>query len=371
VYILYDSEDPRTYEEGTMGQETYKRLVTHIDREGGGFPPSTTGADVRLLQKLFTEEEAAIALHVTFEQQDAQAIAQRAGLPLPEVEKCLGEMAKKGLLFAVYPVDGPTRYQIWPFEHIYESQVQNLTPDLLQAIGGYYSTREKRPGGKSIPTLRTIPVGESLDSRTMALPYELVGELVKDQKRIAIGPCICRTVARLSGKGCDAPIESCVTLGDFADHVIRSGRGRRIDQAELADWLVQSNTLNLVLQPSNSRDIGMLCSCCGCCCLVLRGLKAQERPADAVASSFIARYDSDACTGCHTCLDRCQMDALSANGEGITFDEGRCIGCGLCVSTCPSGALSLERKPGSEDVRLPADWIDTWRTARDMQAGRK
>jgi electron transport complex protein RnfB len=274
-------------------------------------------------------------------------------------------------LFAVYPADGPTRYQIWPFEHIYESQAYNLTSDLLRAIGEYWSTREKRPGGKSIPVLRTIPVGKSLDARTRALPYELVDELVKDQEHIAVAPCICRTSAHLSGNGCDAPIESCLSFGDLADHVARSGRGRRIDQAELADWLVQSDALNLVLQPSNSRDIGMLCSCCGCCCSVLRGLKAQERPADVVASSFIARYDAEACTGCHTCLDRCQMDALSADGDRIAFDDGRCIGCGLCVSTCPSGALALERKPGSEDVLLPADWVDTWRTIRDMQAGRR
>lgn len=64
------------------------------------------------------------------------------------------------------------------------------------------------------------------------------------------------------------------------------------------------------------------------------------------------------------------MDALSANSEGIMFDDGHRIGCGLCVSTCPSEALSLELKPGSEDVRLPVDWVDTWRTARDMQVRR-
>jgi ferredoxin len=356
--------------EGTVVGQIYTRLVAHLDREGGGFPPSTTGADVRLLQQLFTEPEAALALHVTFEQQDAQSIAQRASLPVAEVAQRLGKMAKKGLLFAVYPEHGPTRYQIWPFGIIWDAQAYDLTPDLLQAAREYWSTQEKRPVRKSIPGMRTIPVGKSLDARTMALPYELVSELIEDHKHIALGPCICKTAAHLSGEGCNAPIESCLTFGDIANHMIHSGRGRRIDQAELADWLVQSNALNLVLQPNNSRDINVLCSCCGCCCGVLRGLKAQERPADVVASSFIAHYDAEACTSCHTCLDRCQMDALSANGDGVTFDDGRCIGCGLCVSTCPSGALTLERKSGSQDVLLPVDMVDTWRTRRDMQRNR-
>ena len=343
-----------------MSQETYKRLAAHLDREGGGFAPSTTGADVRLLQRLFTEPEAALALHVTFGQQDAQSIARRAELLLAETEQHLAEMAQKGLLLPVYPADGPARYQIVPFGALWDFQVRDLTPNLLQAAHEYWSSQEKREGGKRQPALRTIPVGKSLTPRTQALPYEIVGERVKDHKNIAIAPCICHASARLQGKGCDVPEESCLTFGDFADYYIRGGRGRRIDQAELADWLAQADAHNLVLQPSNSRDIGSLCACCGCCCPVLGGLKAQERPANAAASSFIARYDADACVGCHTCLDRCQMDALSANGESVTFDAGRCIGCGLCVSTCPSGALTLARKPGSEDVQLPADLYDTW-----------
>jgi formate hydrogenlyase subunit 6/NADH:ubiquinone oxidoreductase subunit I len=203
----------------------------------------------------------------------------------------------------------------------------------------------------------------------MALPHEMVGELIKDQKQIALFPCMCRTSAHIQGKGCDVPQESCLIFGELANHMVHNGRARRIDQAELADWLARSDAMNLVLQPSNSREIGTLCSCCGCCCGVLRGLKEQERPADAVSSSFIARYDADACIGCHTCLDRCQMDALSADGDHIAFDDGRCIGCGLCASTCPSEALALVRKPGSEDVWMPAHITDNWRKQRDLQAG--
>ncbi len=37
-----------------MADEIYRRLRQHLDGYGEGFAPSTTGADVRLLQRLFT-----------------------------------------------------------------------------------------------------------------------------------------------------------------------------------------------------------------------------------------------------------------------------------------------------------------------------
>ena len=134
-----------------MNERTFKRLALHLDREACDFAPSTTGADVRLLQRLFTEPEAALALHVAFEQQDAQAIARRAGLPLAEVEERLAEMARKGLLYAVYPMDGPTRYQIPPFGFLWDAQAPDMTLDLIEARREHRSTQEARPRGKSIP----------------------------------------------------------------------------------------------------------------------------------------------------------------------------------------------------------------------------
>lgn len=57
-----------------------------------------------------------------------------------------------------------------------------------------------------------------------------------------------------------------------------------------------------------------------------------------------AELDSGACGACGTCMERCQMQALS-NDDGTTrLDVTRCIGCGLCVTTCPSGAIRLKRK---------------------------
>jgi electron transport complex protein RnfB len=55
--------------------------------------------------------------------------------------------------------------------------------------------------------------------------------------------------------------------------------------------------------------------------------------------------DEARCEACGTCLDRCQMDAITVEGDLARVNEMRCIGCGLCVTTCPPGAMSLTGVP--------------------------
>jgi len=214
---------------------------------------------------------------------------------------------------------------------------------------------------ETIPQIRTIPIGESIDPHLEVLSYEQVNELVKAEDRFAVAPCICRRTANMIGGGCDAPEESCLVFGEWADYYVRDGRGRSIDRSEVLNILTKADAANLVLQPSNSKDPSFICCCCGCCCGILGGLKDHPRPSEIVASSFIAKLEPELCTGCWVCLERCQMQALTEKIDRVALNVNRCIGCGLCVSTCPSGALSLERKPDSERAQIPATMDDAWR----------
>jgi len=346
-----------------MKEESYRRLAEHLDRLPGGFAPSETGADLNLLKRLFRPEEAELATYLTLDRKEARAIAESAGLPLAEAEQRLNEMAHKGLIFSVHPEDGPALYQAVPFIiGIYEFQVNSLNGGLLRDLADYWSTKKQRPGTQTIPQVRTIPVGQSVELHLEALPYEQIDELVEAHDRFAVAPCICRRHVKMEGGGCDAPEESCLIFGEWADYYARSGRGRSIDRSEVMEILARADAANLVLQPSNSRNIAFLCCCCGCCCGVLRGLQHHPKPAEAVASPFIAELEPETCQGCWTCLDRCQMQALAAEDSCVTLNTDRCIGCGLCVSTCPSGALTLVRRPDSEQTQIPVDLNTTWRT---------
>ena len=78
------------------------------------------------------------------------------------------------------------------------------------------------------------------------------------------------------------------------------------------------------------------------------------------AAPFAAHHEPELCVGCGTCVDRCQMEALTLEGAVAELNLERCIGCGLCVSTCPDGALRLERKPASEQPPVPLNTVDTY-----------
>jgi len=352
-----------------MHNDLYQRLAEHLDSLPGGFPPSHTGADIPLLKKLFTPEEAELASDLTLEREDAAAFASRVGIDPDHAARALAEMAKKGLIFSVHAEDGPPLYQAAPFVvGIYEFQVGNLDTGLVKLLNEYWSTQKRRRPVKTITQMRTIPIGKSIDPHLEALPYQKVIELVEAHERFAVAQCICRLQARLEGQGCDALDEACLIFGEWADFYVRGGNGRYIELPEVLEILERADEENLVLQPSNSREIAVICCCCSCCCGILQGIKRHPRPAEIVSSVYIAILDQDLCTGCGVCLQRCQMDAITRDDDVVSLNPQRCIGCGLCVTRCPAHALTLILKPGFEEYYMPASMSDTWKKISIDQA---
>ena len=93
---------------------------------------------------------------------------------------------------------------------------------------------------------------------------------------------------------------------------------------------------------------------------MLRALKKQPSPAAAVQSNYSAEVDRDACIGCETCLERCQMEAIRMEEDKAVVDLERCIGCGLCVTTCGEGAMTLVKKPGHAQYQPPESGVETF-----------
>jgi Na+-translocating ferredoxin:NAD+ oxidoreductase subunit B len=348
--------------------DTYRKLANHLNSLPGSFEPSSSGADIRLLQKLFTPAEAELAIHLTLQREDSAVIAARAGLEPALAAHMLHEMARKGLIFSIEPEGGTALYQAaaWVVG-IWEFQVKNLDPELLALAEDYFAHHENNLPVEVTRQVRYIPINESIQTNREALTYERVHEILKDEDRFAVAPCICRTMAKMHATVCSAPVETCLMFGDWADYYVRNGLARRLERDGVMEKLAEADKANLVLQVTNSKEISFICCCCGCCCGPLSELKAHPTPSKMVVSPFRAHFEADLCIGCETCLTRCQMEAFTPADGSVVFNAQRCIGCGLCVSTCPSGALELRRLPEAELPNIPADIDDMM---REMQARR-
>lgn len=207
--------------------------------------------------------------------------------------------------------------------------------------------------------MRTIPIGESNPVQALVMPYENAEKVIEANSTFAVANCNCRMERHLIGKGCDRPLETCMSFGWVAEAFIDSGRSRQISRQEMLAILKQADEAGLVLQPASSKDPVFICACCGDCCEILATYKLHPKPASLVSSPYIAAHDDAICSGCGTCIDRCQMEAVTIPNGVAEVDLDRCIGCGLCVSTCTTGAMTLVRKPDAEQHFIPKDIVDT------------
>jgi electron transport complex protein RnfB len=338
--------------------DVYYALREHLDSLPAGFPSTESGVEIRILKRLFSPEEASLAVHLRSKLEPAAVIAARAGMTELEMAPMLEEMARKGLIFSIETKERPPAYMAAQFVvGIWEYHINDLDEEFAKDMEEYLPFLAKE-AFDHVPQLRTIPVGKSIHAGIEVLPYEKAEELVRKQKKFLVAPCICRKEHHLRGDGCDKLMDACLVFGWGADYYERNGIGRVITLEETLDILQKADEEGLVLQPSNAQEIVNICCCCGDCCQILINLKNHPSPAAMASAAFIARVDTDTCIGCETCLDRCQMEALSMEDDHAVLVADRCIGCGLCVSTCPSGALTLERKPEAGQTAIPKNQME-------------
>jgi electron transport complex protein RnfB len=343
-----------------MSTDVYQELARHLDNLPGGFPATQSGVELRILQRLFTPEDAKLALSLTLLPEEPRVIARRAKITPDEAARRLDAMEKKGLVFAIHAPGETPQFSAQQFViGIWEFQVNNLDPEFVRDFDEYLSTLFNPQVWKKAPQLRTIPVGVAFDAQIEVMAYESAEELVRTQDRFAVAPCMCRREKRLAGDGCDKPLETCLTFGTAAEFYQRNGLGRAITKEEALSILELDEKAGLVLSPSNAKDALVICACCGCCCGVLRSVKRYPKPASLVSTPFVAEVNLETCAGCGTCTERCQMEAVRLNDGKVVLDVDRCIGCGLCVTTCPTESLSLRRKPESAQPLVPKDVVDS------------
>ncbi len=342
-------------------ESTYERLRAHLDNLATGYPATESKVEIRLLERLFTEDEAELFMKLSpFLQKPGDVAEQLNGDPV-KIGAMMEIMAHKGLLFRKRKGE-QTFYAAVPYVvGIFEFQLGKMDQNYARDHEEYFETAFGRTiQSFKTPVLRTVPINRQLVADYPVAPYEDVLQIIEKQEKIAIAPCICRSTRKLAGEECDKQIENCFSFGSHAEYYVENGMGRYIPIEE-AKRIVQKNEEDgLVMQPFNAQKVGGMCSCCGDCCGVLRSLKMHPSPAEMVQSNYFARVNDAECTGCETCVDRCQIEAIEVIDGISNIDLNRCIGCGLCVTTCPVDAIELIKKPEEQLYEPPKTGAETY-----------
>ncbi|MBN1260823.1 MAG: 4Fe-4S binding protein [Anaerolineae bacterium] len=349
----------------------YKHLACQLDTLPEGFPATESGVELRLLAKLFTPEEAALAAHLSLTLESAPQVAGRAGVEARAARQLLKDMVRRGLITAGR-IESGLGFALLPFVvGFYEMQAATIDAELAQLFEVYYHEALGRQVTAQPSVHRVIPIGESVHADLDIQPFESAAAIVKGARAWGVTDCICRKQQALIGEPCDHPLDVCMVLSDtpgaFGDPGAEQAPGaalRPLTQEGALATLQRAANAGLVHSVSNTREgISYICNCCTCACGILRGMADLGLRNVVAPSTFVNRADPDLCIACGACVARCSFGALALDTH-IYVDALRCVGCGACIPVCPTGALHLEKRPEGE-MLLPPETMDDWRAARD------
>ena len=350
-----------------MGDEVYYRLGKVLDTIPNGFPATDSGVEIKLLKKIFTPDEAELAMKLKLTFEKIEDIAARTGLDRAYLDTMLPEMGRKGQVFRIQFGDVSV-YKLLPFVFgIYEFQLPRIDREFTELFEEYTEKAFGREFFSRTPALmKVVPIGVEVDPGSTVEPYESVVRLIDGAKSWMVNECICKKERALMGHRCDRPMEVCLAFAPV-EHVFDNVKtGRAITREEAYRILKKSEDAGLVHMVSNTASGHIyICNCCKCCCLPLRSVKRISKHATA-RSNYVAVVDADKCTACGLCADRCQVDAIEVGEFAVV---GECIGCGLCATTCPSEAIRMKRRAPEEQLPVPKTELE-WFEERARTRGR-
>ncbi len=349
-----------------MNKELYVQLRKHLDRQPGGFPETQSGAEIDILKRFYTPEQAKISLKMTTLPESAVKIAKKLKMDEKKAGERLEQMAREGLLFRVPTSEAPLYMQPNFIMGIYEWHVNTVDKEIAEYADHVYDGLfEHNWINRKTKQLRVVPVDQSIKHKDTVRGYDMIRELVRGSGNgpYAAAPCVCRVEQLKKGNEVHRPMDTCLTFGMVAQYYIENGIGRELTEDELMEKLTECEKASLVPFGTNSQSIVNMCMCDKDSCQIFRHLRMLEKPAREVHAAFSAAIDAKLCNGCKKCTKKCQIDAIVATDVHVqtgkkakihAVDPDRCIGCGLCVTGCPEQAISMQPKEVLPDVPINA-----------------
>ncbi len=174
------------------------------------------------------------------------------------------------------------------------------------------------PGGAGIG-MHVIPVEKAIDMENQSISIEHISHwLDKYEGKYAASMCSCRASRAKMGEGCgDDADDWCVAVGDMADYVVETQRGRYVTKEEALEIFRKAEANGYVHQITNidgEQKIFAICNCNVNVCNALRTSQLFNTP-NMSRSAYVAKVEKD-----------------------------KCVACGGCVEVCPAGAAKLGQK---------------------------
>ncbi len=117
-----------------MNEQVYADLRRLLDTLPNGYPSADYGVEMKILKKVFTEEEAGLFQKLRLNFESTEQISERTGIDLEYLKRKLPEMADRGQIFGIHL--GPvSMYKLLPFVFgIYEFQRNRLDREFVRPL---------------------------------------------------------------------------------------------------------------------------------------------------------------------------------------------------------------------------------------------
>ncbi len=260
-----------------------------------------------------------------------EAAVKATGIPAEKLEPMLDEVSYVGLL--EYNWENETRTKQWVLPMLVPGSAEFLNMRWSQleehpVFAKFFESASKGPLSKATPLvppggagigMHVIPVEKAIEHENQSISIEHIKHwLDKYDGKYAASACSCRMSRQRMGQGCaDDFNDWCIAVGDMADYVVETNRGRYITRDEAMEIFQRAEDNGFVHQITNidgENKIFAICNCNVNVCYALRTSQLFNTP-NLSRSAYVAKTDAKSC-----------------------------VACGRCVEVCPAGAVKLGQK---------------------------
>lgn len=179
-------------------------------------------------------------------------------------------------------------------------------------------------GGSGIG-MHVIPVEKAIPAKQESASVEHISYwLRKYQDKYAVGACSCRRQQRVRGEGTgDIEGDLCIGVGDMADYLVETNKGRYIDIDEVMEILERAEENGYVHQITNIDGEDKIFAICNCAAGVCNGLRTSQlfNTPNMSRSAYRAHVETDKCVACGRCVEVCPVGAAKL-GQKLCTSHG-------------------------------------------------